>query len=397
MPQNRFFREQVRLNPYVTLFLRPRSTRWQIVIQMPGQKRVMRSTGQSNLDLAKIAAEKAYLEIRGRLHHNLTLDGKSLAEVMPLYLADLDLRLEIGEIGPDTRENYALVVQRDFVTWAAERAAAKRIDEFTDQDLLAFRTWRQARRLRTLLRPSSMNIMLTAVSDLFNFAVRSGWITKRQKPLIPWMPVPKQKIERSDFTVEEYVRLRRMSRQRIADATKRHRIQRQTLDLVIQIMIGSGIRTAEMMNIRWIDLKAVREAHTRVSGLIVRTAELSIPGNEVKPGREIILKPYVFHYLKKLRALTGRSDRETLMPYRDLEGSFTRLLIASDLKIDRRGNRRILYSLRHTYAIWAATHPMRKKIPTLSIAKAMGHELDVHGRVYARVLSTDASRAIALG
>jgi len=412
----------VQVNRYLTLYLPPSSSRWQYVIQIPGHPRVRKTTGERSLDAAKRVAEAALLTVQGRLHQNLPVSSPTLLQVLPKYLEDLQARKTRGEISGDTAENYALVVQRDFVGWAADRA----IDQFTDADMVRFRDWRQNRKLRKTLRPASMNIMLTAVNDLFRFAVRSGWVTPRAKPKQAYLPLDRHKTERSDFTWREYVRLRRMSRERVfevcpapnADMARylehrqkargegqsgprnkgnsRHYRERRILDFVIKIMACTGMRTAEVMNVRWVDLDFIREAHSRVQGLRVRTAELFIKGNDVKPGRTIMLKPYVAHWFRQLHALaTPKTDQDPIMPYRDLEGSFTRLLQAAGLKVDRAGNRRILYSLRHSFAIWAALH--RQHVPTLLVAKQMGHTLSVHAETYARVLSRDASKAFALG
>jgi len=264
------------------------------------------------------------------------------------------------------------------------------IDTLDDRDIVAFRDWRQSQVKRVKLRNSSLNAVLVGVADLMNFSVDKLFIRRKDVPVIPYLPREVDKDERSEFTLAEYNRLRRVSRKRIQEArNRRNRRERQLLDLCIGIMASTGIRTGEMMALRWDDCTPALTLRGR------KTCEIFILGNEIKEGRNITPPPRVWRWIKMLREIGGQPDDQPLMPWGDCEKSFTSLLndprLATgqrSMKTDRKGNRRILYSLRHSYAIWEA----KRGYPMEETCRLMGHKLYIHHRIYARVAVSEISR-----
>jgi hypothetical protein len=132
-----------------------------------------------------------------------------------------------------------------------------------------------------------------------------------------------------------------------------------------------------------------------------QTVTIHIPGSvrPCKDDRDITVVSRVAHWIGMLREIGDQLDNQPLMPRRDREGSFTCLLndprLATDdarcdqgkrpMKIDAQGNRRFLYSLRHSYAIWEAQRG-REMTET---CRLMGHSLLTHNRIYARVATTE--------
>lgn len=388
--EKKFYQNEHRINATTAVFRRPDSPMWYARVQLFQQPRVIRSLRTTDLERAKRAAETLYFELMDRSRRKLSLKTVRVADLLPRYYADLAHRLKTGKIGRTTHDNYLSNVRRDWAEYCTGWTNDKPIDEFTDDDMAAYARWRQEHVVRKRLTQGSLNIALCAVNDFFVFCVREKVIAKAPRPA--YVTVEQSKVNRSEFSVAEYIRLRRVSRKRIAEATSLHARQRTILDLVIRIMAQTGLRTGEMMALRWVDCTPLRERTRR--GLLISTGELHIPDNEIKPGREIVVKPYVWCWLKRLRDITGRADDESIMPYADLEGSFTRLLQDPRLRMkhDRRGNRRILYSLRHSFAQWCALY--RKHWPTKLVAEMMGHELATHSKVYSRISARRASRSV---
>jgi integrase len=131
---------------------------------------------------------------------------------------------------------------------------------------------------------------------------------------------------------------------------------------------------------------------------------IHIPGSvrPCKDDRDITVVSRLAHWIGMLREIGDQPDNQPLMPWRDREGSFTSLLndprLATDdarydqgkrpMKIDAQGNRCILYSLRHSYAIWEA----QRGREMTEASRLMGHSLPTHHQIYAHVATTKISK-----
>jgi integrase len=225
---------------------------------------------------------------------------------------------------------------------------------------------------------------MNGISDMFRYASGVGHIVNKDLPKIPYQSRKGVAVDRSQFSVKEYIKLRRLSLKRIREArNKRVRFERQVLDFVIRLMATTGLRTHEAVSLRWADCTPVLVGVRRL-----RTCEIHIPGNDTKEGRDIAVKPYVWISIRRFHDLTDQPDDQPLCPWGDLEGSFGQLVIAAGLKFDQKGNRRILYSLRHSYAQWSTLY---RRWPSILTAKMMGHKLTTHTEIYARIEARQAS------
>ena len=146
-----------------------------------------------------------------------------------------------------------------------------------------------------------------------------------------------------------------------------HRLQRKQLYYLVMFSLNSGMRIGEVREMRWSDIKFDIE----VDGLDERIAEVRV-SKETKKGqaRNVQTQPTANKVLKEWREITlykkkndwvwfgqKKDANGKIMQFGDLNKSFQKFLSEvrfnerqDGLLYDRDGDRRSIYSLRHTYA-----------------------------------------------
>ena len=129
----------------------------------------------------------------------------------------------------------------------------------------------------------------------------------------------------------------------------------------------------------------------RVKG---KTAE-----HETEGYRSVIARHGVKLWLDQLKELTGKTDEEDYLfclpdgsQIKDLPHMFTSLLIDCNLLCDADGNRRTLYSLRHTYATFRILYA---SAPYQILALQMGTSVNMIEQHYAHLKVEDSAELLA--
>jgi integrase len=121
--------------------------------------------------------------------------------------------------------------------------------------------------------------------------------------------------------------------------------------------------------------------------------------HETEGHRSVIARHGVKLWLDQLKELTGRTDDEDYLfclpdgvQIKDLPHMFTRMLTDCNLLCDADGNRRTLYSLRHTYATYRILYA---SAPYEILALQMGTSVNMIEQHYSHLKVEDSAELLA--
>jgi integrase len=244
--------------------------------------------------------------------------------------------------------------------------------------------------------PSSKTLMMEqgVLRQILKYAVETG-----QLDHLPYMKAKRAKTNRrSAFAVGEYLALIRAARRRAQyERHPRVRRDRLLLELYIRLMIGTGMRVGEARKLRWSDLEFI---HT---GKHQETLRLWVNG---KTGRRAVIGSRTARLaVKKLLAFYGhatlaQAQENALWVFTNAKGkridtfevAFKGLIGHCNLTVDRYGQGRTLYCLRHSYATYRLQYG---GTDVYLLAKNMGTSVQMIESHYGHVNTTlAASRLI---
>ena len=228
------------------------------------------------------------------------------------------------------------------------------------------------------------NVVLRGI---FKTAVRKGYLAEAQLPCIKPKTAnnAKKQRRRPAFTRDEYQRLYRFMRGWVCEG--RNQDRRLLLRDYVLILMGSGMRPGtETDALKWQDVEL-----DYVDGDGNRHVRLWVKGKTGK--RELIAMPNTRAYLKRIqerrRVVLGADPPldefvfalpdGTAVKEDSMRQLFTKLLKAADLLTDRRGDRRVLYSLRHTYATFRLVYG---KVSVYALKENMGTSVQMIEKHY---------------
>ena len=260
----------------------------------------------------------------------------------------------------------------------------RKIDNFVINDYFA-------QRQNDEPTPSASTIRqdVRRLKSILTFAYKNKIITD-----IPNFPKINGKIKtRPDFTQKEYDKLVRSMRKFVDDVKGNpfHYRARYYLRQYILILKNSGLRVGEARKLRWIDIGKTQttEGTTRIV--------FSVDGKTGQ--REVICMERVKEYTKRLfdfrtNELGHKPDLNEYVfchkdgkPVHTFKKSFRALMIYSNLLLDKDGDKRVIYSLRHTYA----TMRLRDGVNVYRLAVNMGTSVEMIEKYYGKKRTTAKS------
>jgi integrase len=339
----------------ITLYRRDdvKDPTWQCRIRVKGHRGyIRRTTGQKDLAKAEQAAWQILGELNQRTSQNLPLRNKNFMEVATSFLRDAETRHREGR----TSEGRFLVVQGTLKRYLIPYFGRKEITLIQKKELMDYRKWRQdywitgpgkgERKKRITPTTATLKQEWSVLRGVFTHAIEMGLVS----PLI-LANLKHDKIrinKRPAFTSEEYKRLYEFMRGWVkkSDHPKIQKDRALLRDYVL-IMANSGMRKGEARILKWRDVNSYTNEHgewvtLRVKG---KTGE-----------RLVVCQPGTERYFNRQRKRGFRIDPEDYVfchkdgsPIADWT-SFSSLIKAAGLERDTNGNKRSIYSLRHTYA-----------------------------------------------
>lgn len=322
----------------VHVYKRERSSVWQCSTYLEGKNRRV-SSKEESLSKAKDFAEDWYLELRGKKAKGELLSEPSFADAAARFMSEYELmtageRNEVYVNGHRGRlKNHLIPFFRkmgisQITSGAVQDYRISRIEPTDDPK------WKAPSR-------STMHHEIVTLRQVLKTALRQGWINGLPDLSAPYRTSGKV-THRAWFSHEEYKTLYTATRANIKTQqnTRHQRLAAQLHDKVL-FMANTGIRPDEANGLEYRDVEIVEDEATGETILEI----------EVRGKRGIGYCKSTSGAVRPFQRIAERYSPEPtdrLFPVSH-NRQFNRILEETDLKFDRQGNRRTLYSLRHSY------------------------------------------------
>ena len=379
------------------VYRRERSSIWQCRFKVDGVwKRA--STKHSDLKKAKARAHELRMEAEIRKRSNLPVITRKFRDVARLAVERLEHEIAIGK-GKRSYTDYIRVIN-DYLIPILGRKAITSIDCQALDEL-------NEKRTAMMGKVPTQSTMLThnaALNRVFDEAVIRGFITEANKPKLE--ATGKKSERRAAFDMNELRALLANFDDWIEAArTAQSKEMRILLRDYVDVLIDTGARPGdELLNLQWRQIKFVMKPTLTHTGEIDntddqhekillpnlnRSVELVVSGKTgtrtivamnrtVKALERIAMRNYHIDdsIVNPFKQLTVPTNKDYVFRTRDKQPPtswqkmFESYLKEHNLLIDPiTGNKRVFYSLRHTYATLALTND---KVPIHTLAKQMG-------------------------
>ena len=326
------------------LYKRENSDAWQCSTYLNGRNH-RKSTREDSLQRAKDIAEDWYLELRGKSRAGLLRHGKTFREVAKQFELEYEVITQ-GERNPVYVAGQKLRLRVHLLPFFGDML----IDEINAGTVQQYRVHRHQTPLRrrgqsgteakTPAR-STIHSEVITLRHVLKTAERHGWI-KGVPNLSPPYKSSGKITHRAWFSPAEYKTLYEATRRRTQDSKySRWKHEYEQLHDYVLFMANTGLRPDEAMRLEYRDVEIVDDEATNETILEI----------EVRGKRGVGYCKSMAGAVTPFRRLMKRNDAKPtdyVFPrsYREL---LNKILDEEGLRVDRDGNLRTAYSLRHTY------------------------------------------------
>lgn len=314
---------------------------WQCATFLDGRN-WRKSTGEESLSHAKDFAEDWYLELRGKKRAGVLKSGKTFRKAAEQFLLEFGVITE-GERSPKYVEGLEISLKVHILPFFGDKLLAEVTPGLVQEYRIHRMTSRKNKKTGEPLRPSrsTMHKEIVLLRHVLKTANRHGWLSHLPNLSAPYKTSGKI-AHRGWFSPEEYKQLYTATRERAKrPKTERWRAASEALHDYVLFMANTGLRPDEASRLEFRDVAIVTDEATgeRILEIEVRGKRgvgycKSMPG-AVLPFERVKRRKKA----KPLDRVFGKVQRELL----------NSILDELKLKVDRDGNRRTAYSLRHTY------------------------------------------------
>jgi len=352
----------------VNIYRREDGNVWQCSASV-GHKQFRVSTGETSLDLAKQFAADWLLTLKGKKHAGILVTGKTFEAVAKQFLTEYEIITE-GQRSPRWVEGHGIRLRLHLIPFFGQL----RVGEVTASKVQEYRVHRMTSRVDPKTgepkRParSTIHDEIVTLRLVLKTAIRHGWLAYLPDLSPPYRTQGKI-VHRPWFSPAEYKQLYEATR---AYASKPfnsyHQWNAEQVHDFVLFMANTGLRPDEAKNLQHRDVEIVTDKATgeRILEIEVRGKRgvgfcKSMPG-AVKPYKRLLARALPGlpqgKRARRRRAERGQPLNQDQLQYPKptdhvFPGNhiklFNNLLERENLKLDRDGNRRTAYSLRHTY------------------------------------------------
>jgi integrase len=318
------------------VYKRENSRFWQCSTYLAGKNRRI-TTKEESLSHAKEIAEDWYLELRGKARAGQLASGPTFKRAVDAFLGENEI-LTAGQRNAKYVQTQKDRLRLYLVPFFGNRA----LTEITPGLVQEYRIERHKNGRNG--KPPSRSTMhgeIVALRQVLKCACRHGWINAVPDLSAPYKTSPKV-VHRGWFSPDEYKKLYEATRQR-AQTPKQEQFRRQCEQLhdFVLFMANTGLRPDEALRLEYRDVKIVKDDATNETILEIEVRGKRGVGH-CKSMTGAVLP------LKRLKKRNNPAPTDRLFPKNPRE-LLTRVLEEEELKVDRDGNQRTAYSLRHTY------------------------------------------------
>jgi integrase len=318
------------------VYKRENSRYWQCSTYLAGKNRRI-TTKEESLAHAKEVAEDWYLELRGKARSGELASGPTFKRAADAFLQEYQT-LTAGQRNAKYVQTQKDRLRVHLLPFFGSRA----LTEITPGLVQEYRIERYKNgRYGKPPSRSTMHGEIVALRQVLKCACRHGWINAVPDLSAPYKTSPKI-VHRGWFSPDEYKKLYEATRRRAqTPKQEQFRWQCEQLHDLVLFMANTGLRPDEAMRLEYRDVQIVKDGATNETIL-----EIEVRGKRgVGHCKSMTGAVLPFRRLKK-RNSPQPTDRLFPKNQRDLLNT---ILEEEGLKVDRDGNQRTAYSLRHTY------------------------------------------------
>ena len=364
--------------------------RWLCRLKVPnGTGYIYRGTGTSDLFTARKYADELYDELRFKVRTGQAITGQSFKKVIAEFATSFPLQAS------SQRRADAVI---DFLTtYALPYFSKTNVSDLTAAEISKFFDWRRVNTKRKA--PSNATI----VSEMGKLKVFTDWCVERGHLSVSISPKKPSVSDnrRPHFDSKDWQKLTRYLREWVKAANgKSGSVLRDRTMLInyVLILANTGIRVGEARELRWSDI----DSHTGADGnesIILRVKGKT--GAREVVSRTVDVKTYLQHiYELRTRELDTKPALTDYIfchpngkPIHSFKKGFQTLTTDAGLAFDTNGQRRVIYSLRHTYA----TFRLQEGVNHYVLAQNMGTSVKMleafYGHTSNRAMATELMKS----
>lgn len=324
------------LGEKVHLYRRENSRFWQCSTFLNGKNHRI-SSKQESLQLAKDVAEDWYLTLRGKHSRGELKNEKTFSFASEQFLKEFEADT-MGERNPKCLTNHQRHVRLHLQPYLGKLG----LSEISTTKIQEYRISRMQSEYRGKApAPATIQKEIVTLRMALKSAVRNGWLSHLPDLSAPYRGTSKVS-HRAWFSPDEYKQLYEATRRNIQGAKNSYhkRLAEQLHDKIL-FMANTGIRPDEANCLEYRDVEIVLDD---ASGEVI--LEIEVRGKRgvgYCKSTTGAVRPF-----ERMKERNQPNPTDRLFPV-DHKKQFNRILSELDLKTDRQGNRRTLYSLRHSY------------------------------------------------
>jgi integrase len=320
------------------LYKRENSSHWQSSTYLAGKNRRV-STREESLERAKDFAEDWYLRLKDSSRRGEINNEKTFRHAADQFLREYEIITE-GQRNPQYVQAHGRRLRMYLLPFFGKHG----LSQVTAGQLQEYRIHRKEQATANggkQAAHSTLHQEIVTLRQVLKTATRHGWLQH-----LPYLAEPYKmsgKIShRAWFSPEEYKKLYEATRRRARNPKKkRYAWESEQLHDYVLFMANTGLRPDEAARLEYRDVKIVKDDATGETILEIEVRGKRGVGYCKSTNGAVV----PFQRLMK-RNKPQETDRIFPKTHREL---FNAILDEEKLKFDREGNRRIAYSLRHTY------------------------------------------------
>lgn len=318
----------------VHVYRRENSKFWQCSTFMAG-KNHRSSTKEESLSCAKDFAEDWFFTLKDQDRRGLIKNEKTFKNVADRFEHEYEAMTK-GERSPKWVEGHKARLRLHLLPYFGDKG----LSEITAGAVQDYRIHRMETAKKSPAR-STLHDEVVTLRQVLKVAIRYGWIDHLPDLSQPYGAQGKV-VHRPWFSPKQYEQLYKATRLNIKEQKNNmHKRHAKDLHDMVLFAANTGLRPDELFNLEHRDIEIIEDADTNETIL-----EIEVRGKRgvgYCKSTKGAVRPY-----ERVCERDEYEDTDKVFPHNHLR-MFNRILDENGLKEDRDGQKRTLYSLRHTY------------------------------------------------